>query len=96
MGILGLHKIFGDVATRLFEANPETLIARDPEVIVVLTQGSQTPDSVRAALRDRPGLASLNAVRDDHIIAIPWGYSGPGPVAGQSLEVLSDRLAALR
>jgi iron complex transport system substrate-binding protein len=96
MGILGLHNIFGDVATRSFEANPEILIARDPELIIVLTQANQTPDSVRAALRDRPGLASLTAVRDDHIIAIPWGYSGPGPVAVQGLEVLSDRLAALR
>jgi iron complex transport system substrate-binding protein len=96
MGMLGLHNIFGDVSTRIFEANSETLIARDPEVIIVLTQGNQTPDSVRATLRDRPELASLTAVRDDHVIAVPYGYSSPGPVAVEGLEVLSDRLAALR
>jgi iron complex transport system substrate-binding protein len=96
MGLLGLHNIFGDVSTRIFEANSETLIARDPEVIIVLTQGDQTPSSVRAALRARPELASITAVRDDRIIAVPFGYSGPGPVAVEGLEVLSDRLAALR
>jgi iron complex transport system substrate-binding protein len=96
MGMLGLHNVFGDVASRLFEASSEILIARDPEVIIVLTQGDQTPDSVRAALRDRPELASLNAVRDDRVIVVPFGYSAPGPVAVQGLEVLSDRLAALR
>jgi iron complex transport system substrate-binding protein len=95
MGILGLHNIFGDVATRFFEANSEILIARDPAVIIVLTQGNQTPDSVRAALRNRPELASLTAVRNDRVIVVPFGYSGPGPVAVQGLEVLSDRLAAL-
>jgi iron complex transport system substrate-binding protein len=96
MGMLGLHNIFGDIAARIFEANPETLIVHDPEVIIVLTQGNQTPDSVRNALRRRPELASVNAVRDDHVIAVPFGYSGPGPVAVQGLEVLSDRLAAPR
>jgi iron complex transport system substrate-binding protein len=96
MGILGLRNIFGEVSARIFEASSETLIARDPEVIIVLTQGAQTPDSIRATMRDRPELASLTAVRADHIIAIPFGYSGPGPVAVQGLEVLSDRLAALR
>jgi iron complex transport system substrate-binding protein len=96
MGILQLRNIFGDVASRLFEANSEILIARDPEVIIVLTQGGQTPDSVCAVLRDRPELASLTAVRDDRVIAVPFGYSGPSPVAVEGLEVLSDRLAALR
>jgi iron complex transport system substrate-binding protein len=96
MDILALHNIFGDVISRNFEANAETLIARDPEVIIVLTLADQTPESVRAALRSRPELASVKAIRDDRIIALPFGYSGPGPVAVQGLEVLSDRLAALR
>jgi iron complex transport system substrate-binding protein len=96
MGMLGLRNIFSDVATRIFEANSETLIARDPEVIIVLTQGNQTPDSVRAALHDRPELASLTAIRGDDVIAVPFGYASPGPVAVQGLEELSDRLGALR
>lgn len=96
MGMLGLDNIFGDVAKRNFEASTETLIARNPEVIIALTQGDQTPDSVRQALRNRPELASLSAIRDDRIIAVPFGYTGPGPVAVEGLEVLSTKLGALR
>lgn len=95
MGILGLDNIFGDVAKRNFEANTETLIARNPDVIILLTQGDQTPDSVRQALRNRPELASLNAIRNDRIIAVPFGYTGPGPVAVEGLEVLSNKLGTL-
>ncbi|WP_067704014.1 ABC transporter substrate-binding protein [Nocardia jejuensis] len=96
MGMLGLANVFGDVAKRSFEANTETLIARDPDVLIVLTQGEQTPDSVRTALRDRPELASLSAIRNDRVIAVPFGYTGPGPVAVEGLEVLSAKLGALQ
>ncbi|MGI5216853.1 ABC transporter substrate-binding protein [Nocardia sp. CA-290969] len=96
MRILGLDNIFGDVAKRNFDANTETLIQRDPEVIILLTQGSQTPESARAALRARPELAGLRAVRTNRIIAVPFGYTGPGPVAVEGLEVLDRELEAQR
>ncbi|MBH0780234.1 ABC transporter substrate-binding protein [Nocardia bovistercoris] len=96
MRMLGLDNIFGDVAKRSFESNTETLIARDPEVIILLTQGDQTPQSARTALRARPELAPIAAIGADRIVAVPFGYTGPGPVAVQGLEVLDTELAALR
>ncbi|WP_162240366.1 ABC transporter substrate-binding protein [Nocardia arizonensis] len=96
MGTLGLTNIFGDVAKRQFGANTETLIQRDPEVVILLTQGDQTPESATAALRARPELASVEAIRDNRIIAVPFGYTGPGPVAVEGLEVLARKLEALR
>lgn len=96
MKILGLDNIYGGIDKRNFEANTETLIARDPEVIILLTQGDQTPDSVRTALRQRPELAGLRAIRDNRIIVAPFGYTGPGPVAVEGLEVLDRELASLR
>ncbi|MEU2258411.1 hypothetical protein ABZ540_35180 [Nocardia xishanensis] len=88
--------VFGDVAKRNFDANTETLIQRNPEVIILLTQGTQTPESARNALRERPELAGLRAIRDNRIIAIPFGYTGPGPVAVEGLEVLDRELGAQR
>ncbi|WP_216910808.1 ABC transporter substrate-binding protein [Nocardia noduli] len=96
MEILGLTNIFGDVAQRGFGANTETLIERDPEIVILLTQGDQTPDSARAALRNRPELAGIDAIRADRVVAVPFGYTGPGPVAVEGLETLSDKLEALR
>lgn len=96
MNMLGLNNIFGDVAKRSFGANTETLIARNPEVVILLTQGDQTPDSARRALLNRPELAQIDAIRADRIIAVPFGYAGPGPVAVEGLEILADKLGALR
>lgn len=96
MRILGLDNVYGDIAKRSFEANTETLIARDPEVIILLTQGDQTPDSARTALRQRPELAGLRAIASNRIIVAPFGYTGPGPVAVEGLEVLDRELGALR
>ncbi|WP_109529601.1 MULTISPECIES: ABC transporter substrate-binding protein [Nocardia] len=96
MDILGLTNIFGDVAKRSFGANTETLIQRDPEIVILLTQGDQTPESARAALRARPELAAIDAIRADRVIAVPFGYTGPGPVAVEGLETLAGKLGALR
>ncbi|MFD5177715.1 ABC transporter substrate-binding protein [Nocardia sp. NPDC058379] len=96
MKILGLENIYGGIDKRNFEANTETLIARDPAVIILLTQGDQTPDAIRTALRQRPELAGLRAIRENRIIVAPFGYTGPGPVAVEGLEVLDRELAALR
>ncbi|WP_278263103.1 ABC transporter substrate-binding protein [Nocardia sp. AG03] len=96
MRILGLDNVYGDVTKRNFEIGTETLLARDPEVIILLTQGDQTPESVRAALRQRAELAGVDAIRSDRIIVAPFGYTGPGPVAVEGLEVLDRELGALR
>lgn len=96
MGILRLDNVFGDLAERNVEVNTETLIQRDPEVIILLTQGAQTPESAREALRGRPELAELRAIRANRIVAVPFGYTGPGPVAVEGLEVLDREIGAQR
>ncbi|GAA0934262.1 ABC transporter substrate-binding protein [Pseudonocardia zijingensis] len=95
MRILGLANVFSDVPRRNFEVNLETLVAQDPQVLILLTQGDQTPESARQALRQRPELGAVTAIRTGAVIAVPFGYTGPGPVAVEGLEVLADELAAL-
>ncbi|WP_406276487.1 ABC transporter substrate-binding protein [Nocardia sp. NBC_00881] len=96
MRILGLDNVFGDSDLRYSEINTEALIDRDPNILILLTQGEQTPESVRQALRDRPQLAVLRAIRDNRMIGLPFGYTGPGPVAVEGVEVLDHELGALR
>ncbi|MEV0291624.1 ABC transporter substrate-binding protein [Kribbella sp. NPDC050820] len=95
METLGLTNAFDDINQRNFEASIEALIDRDPQVLILLTQGDQTPHSVEQAILSRPELRSLAAVRDHRIVIVPFGYTGPGPVAVQGLEVLADKLNAL-
>jgi len=95
METLGLANVYDDVAKRSFEVNLETLISKDPQVLILLTQGDQTPESARQAILDRRELSSLSAIRDDRLIVIPFGYTGPSPVAVEGLEVLADKLATV-
>jgi len=95
MEALGLTNVFDDVAKRNFEPNLETLVSADPQVLILLTQGDQTPESAKQALLARPELGSITAVRDDRIVVVPFGYTGPGPVAVEGLEVLARELTAL-
>lgn len=95
METLGLTNVFDDVAKRSFEPGTEALIAGDPEVLILLTQGDQTAESAREAILSRPELRSIAAIREDRIVVVPFGYTGPGPVAVEGLEVLAGELASL-
>lgn len=92
MDILGLSNIFGDVDKRNFEPSVEEIIERDPEVVIVLTQAEQTPEQVRQWLQSRGDLGSVEAVRNDNVLVLPFGYTGPSPVAVEGLEVLAEQL----
>jgi ABC-type Fe3+-hydroxamate transport system substrate-binding protein len=56
MRILGLDNVFGDNANRYSEINTEALIDRDPDLIVLLTQGDQTLNPL-----DRPCATGPNS-----------------------------------
>lgn len=93
MAILGLTNVFDDVDKRNFEAGIEEIIARDPEVIILLTQGDQTEDSVQELLLARAELRDVTAVRNDDVVVLPFGFTGPSPVAVEGLEIMASKLA---
>lgn len=92
MAILGLSNVFGDVDKRNFEPSVEEIIARDPQVIILLSQGDQTPESVRSLLESRGELGNIAAVRNDDLVVLPFGYTGPSPVAIEGLEIMAEAI----
>lgn len=61
-------------------------------MVILLTQGDQTPEGAREALRNRPELQDVTAIRDDRMIVLPFGFTGPSPVAVEGLEVMAEQL----
>lgn len=94
MQVLGLRNAFGDVDKRTIEPRIEEIISRDPDVIILLTQGDQTAESDRTALLSRPELRDVTAIWGGAIVVLPFGFVGPSPVAVEGLEVLAERLGA--
>ena len=73
----------------------EELLALDPDLIVISTRGEDGSPGVTAQiLREEPGLANLDAVREDRIVALDARlFSAVGPhivSAAEALAPLAD------
>jgi iron complex transport system substrate-binding protein len=91
--LAGGINVFGDLPGDVGQTGAESIVQRDPEVII-LTDGDlpfnpQTPEMVAA----RPGWNTITAVRNGAVYAVPADlYSTPGPRLVQGLEDLARLL----
>jgi iron complex transport system substrate-binding protein len=91
--LAGGTNIFGDLPGDVGQVGAESIVQRDPEVIILtdadLPFNPQTPAMVAA----RPGWNTVTAVHDGAIYAVPGAlYSTPGPRLVQGLEDLARLL----
>jgi iron complex transport system substrate-binding protein len=91
--LAGGTKVFGDLPGDVGQVGAETIVQRDPEIIILtdadLPFNPQTPEMVAA----RPGWSTITAVRNGAIYAVPAElYSTPGPRLVQGLEDLARLL----
>jgi iron complex transport system substrate-binding protein len=91
--LAGGTNIFGDLPGDVGQIGAESIVQRDPEVILLtdadLPFNPQTPEMVRA----RPGWSAITAVKNGAIYPVPGAlYSTPGPRLVQGLEDLAKLL----
>ncbi len=91
--LAGGTNIFGDLPGDVGQVGAETIVERDPEVIILtdadLPFNPQTPEMVAA----RPGWDGITAVQNGAIYAVPAAlYSTPGPRLVEGLEHLARLL----
>lgn len=92
--VLGLDNVFADTPQRYFEPSVESLIARDPDLLLALYQASDnTAAGTRDTVAGRGELAGVSAVQDQLVLAIDFFYSGNGVLAVDGLEQLARQLA---
>ena len=85
----GAHNVFGDVAAPSAQVSLETIVARDPEWIAVLTDSTAPP-----AYAKRREWRAVRAVRDGHFLLLPGSLFGrPGPRSDAAIQQLRARLA---
>lgn len=89
---LGLTNIFEDRDERVFEVQTETLVEADPDVIVLLYQGSE--NGVADVISAIPGSDRMSAVVHDRVITHLFNFTEPAsPLTVTGLEMLADELA---
>ncbi|WP_337059960.1 ABC transporter substrate-binding protein [Kineococcus sp. G2] len=88
----GLTNVFADVGERVFEVTPEELLARDPQVLVLLHSDGD-PAAVRSAVTALPGAQALSAVRDGEVLVQLFNFTEPAtPLAVEGLERIAGAL----
>lgn len=96
LGASGLDNVYGDEPTPYLEVSVESLLAADPDV-VVLVHGlhGDTFEEARARFLAEPGVADLQAVAADRVVGMVANQSTGSPAAVDGLEHLQASVAEL-
>lgn len=96
METVGVTNVFGDIDKRDFDVNIEELLARNPEVLVLLHAEGQ-PEDIVATLKSLPGADRLTAVRNGDILVLLFGFTDPPtPLSVDGLERIANRFGATK
>lgn len=81
------HNIFSDVDDSWIRVTWEDVIARNPDVILVLEAGHSSGEERRELMMKDPAMQGVNAIKDGriYIIRVEDGYPGPRAVRGLEL-----------
>lgn len=96
---LGLTNAFGNLTMRGTQLSAEEFIARDPGVLVIGYESgpggpAQDQQMVMRRLLSYPGISNLTAVREHHIVILPYNYLLSLAVPGTQL--IADQIAGFR
>jgi len=87
--LAGARNVFGDVAAPSAQVSLETIAARDPQWIAVLSDSAVTPGFAK-----RQEWRAVRAVRQGHFLLLKGSLFGrPGPRSGEAVKELKALLA---
>ncbi|MCI2956432.1 ABC transporter substrate-binding protein [Agromyces atrinae] len=87
----GFDNVYGDEPSVYLEANIETLLAADPDTIVI-AYGlyGETFDEAKAHFLSEPGAAELSAVVNDRVVGVLGGDLSPDPDAVRGFRAVLE------
>jgi iron complex transport system substrate-binding protein len=89
---VGGTNIFAGLDGAWADGSWETVLAANPDVIVLADASWDTAEDKKAYLRSDPALRDLTAVREDRFVVVPFSTSTPGPRLIEGAELVSDQL----
>lgn len=93
---LGLKSVFGEQSGRAFEISMESLVEKNPDVLVVVYPEDSDPKDAIARLSKMPGADSLAAIKNGRVLTVQPALLDPaGAFSIVGLERLNAQLAKL-
>ena len=83
------RNIFADVDSSWIKVTWEEVVARNPDVILLLEAGTTNGEERKKLLLENPALQGVNAVKDGRVYIIRIEDAYPGPRAIRGLELIS-------
>ena len=75
----GGRNIMDDLEKSWATVGWESVVARDPDFVVIVNYGDVTAEQKREFLKSNPALAGINAVRNDRFAVLEYVEATPGP-----------------
>lgn len=91
----GARNLFDDINQYRVTVSRETLLASDPDVILLADAQWSPATRKRQLLKQDPVLSTLRAVRENRMIDIPFTHLLPTVASGHVVLELAERLRAL-
>ena len=74
----GARNVMADLPRSWTQVSWESVVARDPQVIVIVDYSAVTAAQKQQFLLSQPSLARVAAIRDRRFIVIPYDAATPG------------------
>lgn len=88
--LAGGKNVFGDINKDFFQIDIETLIKRDPDVIII---AGNNPEKLRKKIKDQEGWEKLTAVKNGKVFVISCDLiCRPGPRIAETIEKIAAYL----
>jgi iron complex transport system substrate-binding protein len=88
----GGANVMDDVAQSWAQVSWESVVARNPQAIVIVDYGSVTADQKMRFLTGNPALANIEAVRERRFIVVPYDEATPGVRNADAVETIAHAL----
>lgn len=93
---VGGTNIFAGSDGAWLDGSWETVLAANPDVIVLADASWDTAEAKKDYLRNDPSLKDLKAVRDDAFVVVPFSASTPGPRLIEGATLVAEQLGGGR
>ena len=88
----GGRNILNDVNASWTRVDWETVVARNPQVVVIIDYGKVSAQQKIAFLQNHPALNKMAAVRDKRFIVLPYDSATPGIANADAIIALARGL----
>ena len=85
----GGSNVMDDVQTSWTTVGWESVIERNPDVIVIVDYGNVTASQKRDFMRSNPAFKDIPAVRNDRFVVLPYAQATPGPRNIEAVKTLA-------